>query len=80
MLDVTPGAGYEQLTTMRSLQVDMWLVGEGLDDSYLWYKLNNTQATIPGGETTAVMPLTGGPLPADELALVEAWILGSACP
>jgi mono/diheme cytochrome c family protein len=80
MLDLKPASGYSQLTTMKSLQVtDMWLVGTGLEDSYLWHKLQNTQTTLPGGEMTIKMPF-GAELTDEQIALIEAWIAGTTCP
>jgi hypothetical protein len=45
------------------------------DGSYVWLKLTDAQGTVPGGGG-ARMPAE--PLPAGELALVEAWILDGA--
>lgn len=76
MHDLTAVASYETLTTRRSLQVpSMWLVGSGLDDSYLWHKLQGTHETV-GGSGLA-MPLTGE-LTSAELDAIRAWIEGGA--
>jgi len=45
--------------------------------SYLWHKVNNTQASVAG--LGLQMPL-GGMLSADELATIEAWITAGAKP
>lgn len=47
------------------------------EQSYLWYKLNDTQDDV-GGSGKKMPP--GGKLPADERALIEAWIDGGAAP
>jgi hypothetical protein len=78
MHDLTTAASYATLTTRRSLQVpSMWLVGSGLQDSYLWHKLQGTQETVGG--TGVKMPLTGK-VSAEELAAIQAWIEGGASP
>ena len=47
------------------------------DASYLWHKVNGTQANVGG--LGLQMP-QGGMLTADELALIEAWITAGALP
>lgn len=77
-MDLTPGAAYAALTSGPAAQLpSMWNVGETLEDSYLWHKLQDTHLTV-GGEG-ARMPLTGM-LTAAELAIVQAWIEGGATP
>ncbi len=44
--------------------------------SYLWHKVSGTQGTVGGGGSR--MPLSGGFLNDDELALLRAWIEGGA--
>jgi hypothetical protein len=67
-----------QTLTQRSAQVPtMCLVGETLEDSYLWHKLNDTQLAVFG--SGARMPITGE-LTAEELEVVRSWIEGGASP
>jgi hypothetical protein len=76
--DLTLNASYQTLTTGRSKQLPtMWLVGTGLDDSYLWHKLNDTFESV-GGEG-AKMPVTGE-FTGEDLEAVRAWIEGGASP
>jgi hypothetical protein len=78
MMDLKGAAGYETLTNQMSLQVPtMWLVGETLEDSYLWHKLNDTQETVGG--MGAKMPVTGE-WTEEDMAVVQAWIEGGASP
>jgi hypothetical protein len=78
MHDLTTAASYATLTTRRSLQVpSMWLVGSGLQDSYLWHKLQGTQDSVGGMGLT--MPFTGA-LTEEELVAIQAWIEGGASP
>mgnify|MGYP000436055995 CR=1 FL=1 len=44
--------------------------------SYIWHKLNNTQASVGGSGSR--MPLGGGPLGAPQLSIIETWILEGA--
>jgi hypothetical protein len=72
------GQGYAVLTQGPSVELPtMRTVGSGLDDSYLWHKLNNTHEA-EGGVGLA-MPI-GTPLTAAELAAIQAWIEGGASP
>jgi hypothetical protein len=72
------GEGYAVLTDGPSVELPaMWTVGHGLDDSYLWHKLNNT--FMAEGGVGAAMPI-GFVLTADELAAIQAWIEGGASP
>jgi len=48
------------------------------EDSYLWHKLQGTQGNVGGSGDT--MPANAPPLPALEMDLIEAWILGGAQP
>ncbi len=47
-------------------------------DSYLWHKLQGTQADVGGSGQQ--MPAGGGSLTPAELDLIEAWIAGGALP
>jgi hypothetical protein len=78
-MDLSAGAGYATLTSGKSVQATaMWIVGETLEDSYLWHKLNDTFLQFEGA-TGAKMPITGD-LTAEELGVVRAWIEGGASP
>lgn len=46
------------------------------DSSYLVHKIQGTQASVGGSGDR--MPLTGGPLTEDEIAVVRAWITAGA--
>jgi hypothetical protein len=71
-------AGAEALVGMASLQAPMDLVVPGsLERSYLWHKLNDSQANVAGHGT--VMPI-GGRLGVRDLDTIAAWILGGALP
>lgn len=52
------------------------------DNSYLWHKVNNTQATVGGsGLAMPKAPASGGPalmLTQEELDMIEEWIAGGA--
>ena len=47
-----------------------------LEESYLYQKVNGTPGDVGGGGSQ--MPLSGGPLSADQIDLIGAWILGGA--
>jgi hypothetical protein len=77
-MDLTLAAGYATLTSGKSIQAtDMWIVGETLEDSYLWHKLNDTHLTVGG--SGAKMPITGE-ITEEDLGVVQAWIEGGATP
>jgi hypothetical protein len=66
--------GSERLVHAPSSQVTMDLIDPGnLEGSYLWHKLQNTHRDV-GGEGSA-MPYASWPLPDEELALIEEYIL-----
>ncbi len=46
-------------------------------DSYLWHKLNGTQADVGGSDDA--MPLSGS-MESDEMDLIEAWINEGCAP
>lgn len=74
-----PGEGFANIVNKPSTQVPrMVLVKPGsLNESYLWLKINGTQAQVGGmGE---IMPPTV-PLNADERRIFEQWIAGGAAP
>jgi hypothetical protein len=48
-----------------------------MTESYLWYKINGTQAQVGG--SGMIMPYTS-PLNADEKAIFERWIAAGAPP
>jgi len=69
---------YANLVDKQSPTVAMPLVAPGdPDGSYLWHKLNGTQADVGG--SGAPMPI-GVALDADTLALIEQWITDGAKP
>lgn len=77
-MDLSAAAGYATLTAGKSAQAtDMWIVGETVEDSYLWHKLNDTHLTVGG--SGAKMPITGEITEAD-LTVIQAWIEGGATP
>jgi hypothetical protein len=82
-LDLSKGAGYMSLKGM-SLQATIPLVGANAEGSYLWHKLDGTQATVTLKPDSKAKPPSGigmplgAKLPADELAIVKAWIDGGA--
>lgn len=73
------GEGYANLVGPRSAQVvSMQLVEPGvLNDSYLWHKINGTQAEVGG--TGVIMPPTV-PLNPGERRIFEQWIAAGAAP
>jgi hypothetical protein len=76
-MDLSTGAGYDALMGKSAQLPSMWIVGSTLEDSYLWLKLNGTQADAGG--KGAKMPVTGE-FTADDMAAVQAWIEGGATP
>ena len=81
---VAPSGGFELVD--RSSIVDVasdqvpglpYVTPGDPDASYLWHKINGTQASVGG--TGGAMPLSAS-LPASELATIEGWILGGARP
>ena len=76
---LTSDKSYAAIVGVQSPTVAADLVAPGDPDaSYLWHKLNGTQADVPGGGGSP-MPL-GAPLSADELAAIEQWITDGAKP
>jgi hypothetical protein len=71
--------GYAALFVDSTQVSDMKLVGARLEDSYLWYKLQGTQADV-GSADTLRMPYAADPLDQADLDAVSAWILGGAQP
>ena len=71
------GEAYGNLVGVKSMQLTtMDLVSPGnLNDSYLWHKVNDTQAEV-GGEGLIMPPTI--PLNADELLILERWIAAGA--
>ena len=66
--------GQEDFVGVQSNQASMSLVEPGnLEESYLWHKLQATHRDA-GGEGEA-MPYAEWPLPDEELAVVEDYIL-----
>jgi hypothetical protein len=74
-----PGEAYANLINRPSMDVKtMVLVKPGsLNESYLWLKVNGTQAQVGG--TGTIMPPTV-PLNAQERTIFERWIAGGAKP
>lgn len=74
-----PAEAFANLVNKPSAEVpSMLMVKPGsLNDSYLWLKVNGTQAQVGG--TGQIMPPTV-PLNADERRVFERWIAGGAKP
>ncbi len=65
------------LVGVASTQSPLNLVEPGsADDSYLWRKLEGTQAEAEG--SGGQMPLRRPPLSEEDLGLIEAWISAGA--
>lgn len=78
-LSLAPGESYDDLVLVPALGGPQVRVFPGLpDESYLWLKLTDTH--LEAGGSGPRMPLGGPPLPADDLDLIEAWILANAPP
>lgn len=84
LLDMS-GDGYAAIVGVASSQVaSMNHVEPGdPENSYLWHKINNTQASV-GGSGLAMPKARAGMMAAmmtaDELATIEEWIAGGAPP
>ena len=77
-LELTPGVSHANLVGVVSVQADppMNVVTPGdPSESYLWYKLNDTQRGVGG---FGVQMPVGGMLDADSLALIRQWITEGA--
>jgi len=74
-----PGEAYANLVGKPAMELpSMMLVKAGaLNSSYLWHKVNGTQAQVGG--SGLIMPSTI-PLNADELRIIERWIAAGAPP
>ena len=74
-----PDEAYRNLVGVPSMQLpSMALVKPGvLNESYVWHKVNGTQAAVGG--SGMIMPFTL-PLKPDELVVIERWIAGGALP
>ncbi|MDP2315821.1 MAG: putative metal-binding motif-containing protein [Pseudomonadota bacterium] len=70
--------GYDDIVGVASVDLpSMHLVSPGEPaDSYLWYKVNGTQATVGGSGDD--MPRGGVALSAADLAVIESWITAGA--
>jgi hypothetical protein len=73
------GEGYANLVGVQSAQLETMLIVEPgkLNDSYLWHKINGTQAEV-GGEGLIMPPTV--PFNADERRVFEQWIAAGAAP
>lgn len=80
-LNLNAGFGVGELVDVDSVQVpSMKRVTPGdLANSYLVHKLRGTHVDIGGPDDTTAMPPLG-PLPEDDIAQIEAWIVGGALP
>jgi hypothetical protein len=80
-LNLNAGFGVGQLVDVDSVQVpSMKRVAPGdIDNSYLVHKLRGTHVDVGGPADTTTMPPLA-PLPEDEIARIEAWIVGGALP
>lgn len=67
LVDVPAG----QLPTMKRVEAG------SLENSYLWYKLEDTQLTV-GGDGTQMPSVYGEPLTNAEKAIFRDWIVGGA--
>ncbi|MBL8597237.1 MAG: hypothetical protein JNL14_05830 [Devosia sp.] len=77
-LSLQKGAAPANLLWVKADEADMPYVTPGDPSrSYLWHKLNGTQAEVGG--SGAQMPL-GGKLDAKALGAIEAWITGCTEP
>ena len=75
-LALDDGASHANLVGVASIGAAMDLVTAGsTEDSYLWHKLNGTQADVGGSGSD--MPL-GTSLTLAQLSTVETWILDGA--
>lgn len=76
---LTADVSYDQIVEAMSKTVPgiVQVKPGSTKDSYLWHKVNGTQANVGG--TGLQMP-QGGMLTADELATIEAWINAGAKP
>lgn len=79
MLMLTPDVAYTSLIDKPANQAPaLVLVKPGSrDDSYLWHKLNNTQAAVGGSGVK--MPL-GKPITDEEIEMIGQWIDEGALP
>lgn len=78
-LSLAAGSSYDNLVLVPAVGGAQVRVFPGLpDESYVWRKLNDTH--LEAGGSGLWMPLGGPPLPADDLDLIEAWILANAPP
>lgn len=82
LLDLTSGAAYSALQGMSTQATDLKFVEPGdADASYLWHKINGTQAAAGGGGVDMPKPRTDGSMTTmtqEQLDMVEAWIAGGA--
>ncbi|MEX1369036.1 MAG: hypothetical protein AB1Z98_38270 [Nannocystaceae bacterium] len=82
-LDLSPGTAYGAIVDVAALTVaDLDFVEPGdVETSFLWHKINNTQASVGGGGVAMPMPRVGEEVtvitPA-QYDLIEAWIAGGA--
>lgn len=75
---LTSDKSYAAIVDVQSPTVALPLVAPGdVDGSYIWHKLNGTQADVGGSGSP--MPL-GTPLDAADLAKIEQWINDGAKP
>lgn len=78
-LDLSEGNGYASLVGISSEQVEMSIVGDTAEDSYLWYKLLGTQADV-GSADSQLMPFGLDQLDDEQIQVVVDWIEGGAAP
>lgn len=72
------GDGYDDLVNVGAFQAPMQRVTPGSpEDSYLWHKLNGTQASVGGSglDMPKLDSLSNG-----EMTRIELWIIGGANP
>lgn len=80
-LNFNAGFGVAELVDVDSVQVpSMKRVTPGdIDNSYLVHKLRGTHLDLGAPADSDLMPPLG-PLPEDDIARIEAWIVGGALP
>lgn len=72
-LSLEAGMSYQELVNAGSTQSSLALIAPGnVEQSYLWHKVNGTQASVGG--SGARMPYQSAALPASQLSLIRQWI------
>ena len=82
----TPDVAYDTMINGNPLQsLFPYITPMNLEESYVWHKINNTQAPpvgtglpMPSIDTSTDPPTDPGLLPAEQIELFRAWILQGA--